>query len=123
MPNAPSPRQKLGVHAVAALSGLIGAGSLVLFGAFLWTGGFGLLRLNAGSAASLIWDGLLCLIFFLQHSAMIRQSFRRRVSPTIPTHWYGVVYTVASSAALLLLVGCWQRTDIVLAAAVVQAQD
>lgn len=98
-------------YAVAAIASVLGLGSLSLFGLFLWTGSFGLVDMRMAEHAILSWDTGLCLVFFLQHSIMVRKSFRARLNRVLPEHCCGVVYTIASAAALLLLVGCWQRSN------------
>ncbi len=95
---------------VAVLTGVLGAGSLVLFGVFLLSGAFGLVKLGLGDRNALLLDAALSLVFFLQHSMMVRRSFRARLGRVLPDNTHGVVYTLASAVALLLLVGLWQRT-------------
>lgn len=95
---------------MAAIAGILGAGSLALFGLFLWTGAFGVIDLPM----ALAWDAALCLLFFLQHSGMVRRSFRARLNRFLPEYSHGAVYAVASGAALLLLVGLWQPSPVTL---------
>jgi protein-S-isoprenylcysteine O-methyltransferase Ste14 len=99
---------------VAAIAGLSGAGSLALFGLFLWTGAFGLVDLRLAPHRVLIFDAGLCFLFFVQHSVMVRHSFRARLGRIVPAYWHGVVYTVASAIALLLLVVYWQPSGVTL---------
>lgn len=61
---------------------------------------------------ALAWDAGLSFLFFLQHSGMVRQSFRAALH--IPEHYQGAVYAMASGLALLAVVLLWQRTDVVL---------
>ncbi len=95
--------------ALAWTAMLAGIASLLLFGAFLWMGGLGLIDLGLSTPALLAWDAALSLLFFLQHSGMVRQGFHRRLA-----HWHGVVYTIASTVALVLVVVLWQRSPAVL---------
>lgn len=99
-------------YAVAVVAGILGAGSLLLFGLFLWTGAFGLVDMRMAEHAALGWDAGLCLLFFFQHSIMVRKSFRTRLKRIVPEYCHGVVYTIASGVALLLLVGCWQPSAV-----------
>ncbi len=96
----------------AAIAGVLGLGSLSAFGVFLWTGALGLVNMSLEQRSVLIWDAALCLLFFLQHSGMVRKAFRARLSRVMPAHSYGIVYTIASGATLLLLVGCWQPSTV-----------
>lgn len=99
-------------YAVAAAAGILGGGSLLLFGLFLWTGAFGLVDMRMAQGSILRWDGGLCLLFFFQHSGMVRRSFRTWLNKVAPAHCHGVVYTIASGVALLLLVLYWQPSTV-----------
>ncbi len=97
---------------VAALAWILGAGSLVLFGAFLWTDTPGWIDLRLTGRAPLVWDASLCLLFFMQHSVLIRRSVRRALKKAIPEHFYGVAYTFASAITLLALMVLWQHSAV-----------
>jgi protein-S-isoprenylcysteine O-methyltransferase Ste14 len=97
---------------MAWAAGIIGLGSLFLFGLFLAPVGLQVVDLNMEWRSALVWDTALCLAFFLQHSGMLRKSFRAWLSQAIPASYHGALYTVASGAALLLLVACWQPSHI-----------
>ncbi len=59
----------------------------------------------------LLWDALLSLFFFIQHSGMVRRSFRRRVREVAPAHYDGAIYAIASGIALTIVALFWQRTE------------
>ncbi len=99
-------------YVLAAVAGVLGLGSLSAFGLFLWTGALGLVNMSLEQRSVLIWDAALCLLFFLQHSGMVRKAFRARLSRVTPAYSHNIVYTIASGAMLLLLVGCWQPSDV-----------
>jgi methanethiol S-methyltransferase len=103
---------RLVAYAVAAAAGILGVGSLSLFGLFLWTGAFGLVDMRMAEHSRLTWDAGLCLLFFFQHSSMVRKSFRAWLSRSVPVYWHGVVYTIASGITLILLVGYWQSSTV-----------
>lgn len=92
---------------------VIGGGSLLLFGAFLLLGPFGGIRFITSESQALIWDGVLSMVFFLQHSGMIRESFRARLSARIPSHYHAAVYAIASGVALTAVVLLWQTSPTV----------
>ncbi len=106
-------RGRLQALGVLALTVLCGLGSLALFALFLWEP-FELVDLGLDGAALLGWDAALCLVFCVQHSAMIRRSFRRRVARLVPEHYQGALYTVASALVLTVLVVLWQESPQVL---------
>jgi protein-S-isoprenylcysteine O-methyltransferase Ste14 len=87
---------------------LLGAGSLSLFGLFLFLGPLDLVTLDVSAPVALGIDAALSLLFFAQHSTMIRRSFRQRSGKRVPDHFHGAIYTVASGIVLLLLLILWQ---------------
>ena len=99
---------------VPVLSVLLGGLSLAGFAAFLLVGPFEWVPLGLGPGAALGWDAALCLAFFAQHSFMVRQGFRTGFGRAVPARYHPAVYSIASGVALLLLVGLWQHTQIVL---------
>jgi len=66
-----------------ALTLLFGVGSLILFvgfPVFLW----GAVPMGLSDSEALWWDGLLSLVFFVQHSGMIRRPVRAHLSAIVP---------------------------------------
>jgi len=59
-------------------------------------------------AGILCWDAALSLLFFLQHSGMVRKGFRARLARFIPPWCYPAVYAIASGVALGAVVLLWQ---------------
>ena len=98
-------------YLLIAFAILVGGGSIVLL---LFFPGIGPAFPSLSSAERLALDAFLCLLFFIQHSGMIRRGFKRRVSAAIPAHVYPAVYAIVSGVALVILVVFWQRTDDVL---------
>jgi hypothetical protein len=86
----------------------LGGFSLLLFGAFVFGWSFTVIDLEFNKLGLLAWDSMLCLIFFVQHSVMVRRSFRQRLSTLVPEPFHGALYTLASGAALTILVLFWQ---------------
>lgn len=96
---------------IIAYSGLfLGGGSLFLFMIFLYVGSFSFLELGLKNTRLLLVDAGLCLVFFIQHSMMIRKLFRSHVFQTIPPLFYGAVYAIASGVALLVMLLFWQES-------------
>ena len=82
----------------------------MLFVVFLYAGPLRLVELQLGSRGDLAVDAGLSLLFFVQHSWMVRRSFRERLARLIPTHYLDAVYTIASGMALLGVVLLWQES-------------
>lgn len=91
---------------VAAVSGSVSIGLFVLTPA----GWFRIYEPKWPVAAVLCWDALLLLLFFLQHSGMVRRGLRARLARFIPPWSYPAVYCIASSIVLTTVVVFWQPT-------------
>jgi protein-S-isoprenylcysteine O-methyltransferase Ste14 len=96
------------VYSLLALAYILGCGSMGLFGLFLWAGPHPIVNLHLGTPLALAFDALLALAFFVQHSGMIRKSFRARLGVVLPDYHYWAVYAIASGIALSLLPLLWQ---------------
>jgi len=96
------------------VAALAGGASMLLFVIFLFTGSLTLVRIRLPELTVLAWDGILSLVFFIQHSGMIRRSFRARLSTVIPSHFSDAAFTIASSIVLTAIVIFWQPSTTVL---------
>lgn len=88
---------------------LFGGGSLLLFGHFLYAGPLELIDLGLNQGAALGLDAALSLLFFIQHSGMVRQWFRRRLGRLVHDDFHGALYSIASGVALLVVIIFWQQ--------------
>lgn len=93
---------------------VVGYASYAAFMVFLYSGSLDWIRLDLGEAGKGMLNASLCVLFFLQHSGMIRRSFRRWLANFIPARYQGAIYTLASGACLLVTVALWQGSEIVL---------
>jgi len=91
-------------YLVLVVMSMVGSFSLLLFGFFLFGYSFTVEELGYSRIGVLVWDSLLCLMFFVQHSTMIRKSFRHRLTAIVPHHFQGAFYTASSGAVLFVLV-------------------
>jgi methanethiol S-methyltransferase len=96
---------------------VVGMGSLFCFYLFLFIGPFVPLDFGLGIGQALVLDAGLSLLFFLQHSIMIRRGFKDRIKKFIPEPYIPVVFGLASSLPLIALVLFWQKTPGVIAGA------
>lgn len=101
-------------YLVLVVTSMVGSFSLLLFGLFLFGDSFTAVELGYSRIGVLAWDSLLCLMFFVQHSTMIRKAFRHQLTVIVPRHFHGALYTNASGAVLILLVLFWQNSEQVL---------
>ena len=81
---------------------------------FLYAGSLDWIRLDLMEVEKGVLNAILCLLFFLQHSGMIRRSFRRWLANFIPARYQGAIYTLASGACVLIAVAFWQESDTIL---------
>ena len=98
----------IATYATLTAAQAVGGASLLLFGVFLVIGPFELIDLGLSPPAALWVDGFLCLAFCVQHSVMVRQSFRRRLEAIVPGYVHGAVYALASGIVLMALLIFWQ---------------
>lgn len=96
------------------LSGFV---SLMLFAAFLYVGSFSFFDFALSEPARLGLDTGLSLMFFIQHSVMLRKSFRDFAQKVVPATCYGALYAAVSGLTLLVLLVFWQKSGIVLISA------
>jgi methanethiol S-methyltransferase len=93
------------------LASSVGVGSVVAFAG--WP--LGALRLTSPAWSEprvLAWDAALSMLFFVQHSGMIRKNIRARMAQSIPQIYLPAIYAVASGLALLLIVLLWQPSQV-----------
>jgi protein-S-isoprenylcysteine O-methyltransferase Ste14 len=98
------------LYLLIALTNLIGGGALLAWLVFLYSGSFGLFDLAVSESSKLALDVALSLLFFLQHSLMVRGWFRERLGRLVPTHYHGALFTIVSGALLLAVVLFWQES-------------
>jgi protein-S-isoprenylcysteine O-methyltransferase Ste14 len=73
--------------------------------------------LELGETASLWLDACLCLAFFVQHSVMIRRSFRQRLARFLPKEFDSALFAIASGLFLIVLIAFWQESSCTVAKA------
>jgi len=105
---------RFAAYLIMVIAVFIGGGSLLLFGVFLAVGPITLVHFHISEHETLLWDGLLSILFFIQHSGMMRTSFRNRLARIIPRHYHSSVYAIASGIALAAVALYWQPSQTVL---------
>ncbi len=92
----------------------LGRASMLFFVIFLFMGSLNIVKMELTETMVLIWDGILSILFFFQHSFMIRWNFRAILSSIIASHYIDAVFTIVSSIVLTIVVIFWQPTTAVL---------
>jgi len=100
-----------GAHLVMLGAVGVGSVSLLLFAYFVLLGSPFFLPIANSHAARLVFDSLLCLGFFVQHSGMIRRGPKNRIAKCVGAMYQPAVYSIASGAALITVVLLWQPTN------------
>lgn len=99
------------VYSMIGLAVSMSGVSMIVFTVFLYTGSLSLVKLGMEDARILWFDSALCMFFFIQHSIMIRKTFREWLENFIPLHYHGILYAIFSGTGLSMLVIFWQETS------------
>jgi len=105
-------RSRWALSFLLVLTTLAGRVSLLVFIVFLFSGSLYFVQFAFTERATLAWDALLSVTFFVQHSGMVRRGFRSSLSNIIPPLYYGVFYTIVSGIVLTTLMVLWQSSRI-----------
>jgi len=107
--------EKLTAWTMITFAVSLGGASMVAFTIFLFAGPFGMIKLDMSLLGDVATNTGLSLLFFVQHSGMVRQSFKRRLVRFVPEHYFGASYSIVSSIVLLAVVLVWQESEQVIA--------
>ncbi len=84
--------------------------SLILFLLFLYRGPFDLINFRIEGLTLLIFNAALSFAFFIQHSVMVRKSFRNLQAQFLNRSYHSALYSFISGLFLLTVVLLWQRS-------------
>ncbi|PIE68220.1 MAG: hypothetical protein CSA23_00020 [Deltaproteobacteria bacterium] len=87
---------------------VFGGGGMLAWMAFIVLGPQYHWHLGLSSAGSLLVDTLLCLLFFFQHSLMVRRRFHIWLTRFVRPDFHGALYASVSGCCLLFLILFWQ---------------
>lgn len=93
---------------IAVLSYISGGASLLVFAAFLWAGNFNLVDFGWSESKSLMFNASVSIVFFLQHSVMVRPAFKQHLTKLVPEAYHGTIYSIASGIFLFIVIIFWQ---------------
>jgi protein-S-isoprenylcysteine O-methyltransferase Ste14 len=96
------------------LSVIFGSLSLLLFFHFVLFGPLNLIELDFNQSKTIIFNLLLSLIYFTQHSLMIRKSVRNTIDQYLPKETFYSFHSITSGLFLGLTFLFWQQTDLVI---------
>jgi len=89
----------------------------VMFAIFLFMGSFTIIDLRLDGRDALLMDVILSIIFFLQHSILIRRGTRQRLVKFMPEQYQMAFYGLTSGIALILVLIFWQKSPTLIASA------
>ena len=90
---------------------ILGPVSGIMFPLFLFMGSFTIIDLGLGTRDALLIDTFLSIIFFLQHSIMVRRGFKQWLGKYMPDIYHDAFYGITSAIALLLVLVFWQKSS------------
>lgn len=93
---------------------LFGGGSMAGFVVFLISGSFQMVDFGLDEAGILFVDIGLSLLFFIQHSGMMRKIFQSKAEKLFLPAYYNAVYAIASGVTLLFMLILWQQSDVLI---------
>jgi len=89
----------------------------IMFMIFLFTGSFTIIDLQLGERNALLIDAFLSIIFFLQHSILVRRGFKQWLGKFMPDVYHNAFYGLTSGITLLLVLVFWQKSPTLIARA------
>jgi len=89
----------------------------IMFMLFLFMGSFTIIDLHLSERSALLLDAFLSIIFFLQHSLLIRRGIRQKFEKFMRAEYYNAFYGLTSGIALLLVLVFWQKSPTLIARA------
>jgi methanethiol S-methyltransferase len=92
----------------------VACASLIFFLVFLFDGALNLFQMGLSRQAVLLWDGFISIVFFTQHSVMIRRSFCSWLTGVWPASNHRIVFTIGSGIVLAAVMITWQPSTTVL---------
>jgi len=100
--------KKPGAMTLVAAAYVLGGGGMLAWLVFLVLGPLFTVPMSLSTPGRLLVDTFLCLLFFVQHSFMVRRRFRVWLTRTVRADFHGALYASASGSCLLLLIAFWQ---------------
>jgi protein-S-isoprenylcysteine O-methyltransferase Ste14 len=88
-----------------------------MLGLFLFIGSFTIIDLHLSEKSALLIDAFLSIIFFLQHSILVRKGFKQWLGKFMPDVYHNAFYGLTSVIALLLVLVFWQKSPTIIASA------
>jgi hypothetical protein len=102
---------RIGPHVMQMFAAAIGITALMAFTIFLFTGPWVKFTLYENTREVLVFDLCLSMMFFVQHSGMIRKTFQTWFGRIAPNYYHGATFSIASGICLFCIVILWQVSE------------
>lgn len=93
---------------------ILGLLSAIMLALFFFLGSFTIIDLHLDATNGVLIDACLSILFFLQHSILVRKGFRRRLVRILPQIYHHAFYGLTSCVTLLLVLILWQKSPTVI---------
>jgi len=94
---------------------ILGQVSGIMLVLFLFLGSFTIIDLSLSVRDALLIDTFLSIMFFLQHSTMVRRGFKQWLGKFMPDIYHNAFYGLTSAIALLIVLVFWQKSPTLVA--------
>ena len=94
---------------------IFGPISGIMFGLFLIMGSYTMIDFGLSARDALLIDAFLSIIYFLQHSIVVRRGFKQRLGNIMPKVYHNAFYGLTSIITLILVLVFWQKIPAVIA--------
>jgi protein-S-isoprenylcysteine O-methyltransferase Ste14 len=96
---------------------ILASASRIMLLAFLFMGSFTIIDLGLGARDALLINAFLSIMFFMQHSIMVRGGFKRWLGKFMPDIYHNAFFGLTSAIALLIVLVFWQKSPPLIASA------
>lgn len=105
---------KLACKAISNLSVFVGGLAFLLFFIFVIFGPLNIIDLRLENVEIVYLNSALSLIYFFQHSLMVRESIRNRITKIIPEKTFYAFYSIVSGITLISVMLLWQESSYII---------
>lgn len=96
---------------------ILGPVVAIMFGLFIIMGSYTIINLGLSARDALLIDAFLSIIYFLQHSIVVRRGFKQWLGKFMPDRYHNAFYGLTSIITLILVLVFWQKSSILVARA------
>lgn len=97
---------------ISKISVILGSVSLLSFFHFVIFGSLNIVDFNYNGIEVIIFNSSLLLLFFVQHSIMVRRKIKSYIEKLIPKETFFAMHCICSSILLMLIFSLWQVSHI-----------